>query len=78
MRLLKKINYCLIYNIIIGIFIEDVTYVLLVKKYIKVFLVILLKICSIMYYDEKVMFSNNYPYDKLQQSMGSAAFFKKG
>ncbi len=31
-----------------------------------------------MYYDEKVMFSNNYPYDKLQQSMGSAAFFKKG
>lgn len=31
-------------------------------KYIKVFLVILLKICSIMYYDEKVMFSNNYPY----------------
>ncbi len=32
MRLLKKINYCLIYNIIIGIFIEDVTYVLLVKN----------------------------------------------
>lgn len=31
-----------------------------------------------MYYDEKVMFSNNYPYDKLQQSMCSAAFFKKG